>query len=309
MSHPPESPEPHYGFKEYYFKSLFWLTLGSVLAAFGVQVILVPNHLVDGGIVGISIMAASLFGKPLLPFFLVFFNLPFLILGYQQIGKHFVIQMITAVAVFALSLLLFYWLPFWLNISPLEFRGDKLEVIIVAGFIIGIGTGLIIRHGGSTDGTEILGIIINKKRGFTVGQVILFVNVFIFALAWWVYNDWHSAFLSLMTYVVATKVMDTVIMGFEDTKSVMIISTKPKELADVLMKELAIGLTVVYGRGGYTGEEREILYIVVERLQLAELKEIVHKEDPQAFIAIENLHEVINRRQHSGQMKPKAELP
>lgn len=303
MSNPPNIQEHHYGFKEYYFKSLFWLVLGAVLAAFGVQVLLIPNHLVDGGIVGISIMASSLFGKGLLPYFLIIFNLPFLVLGYQQIGKHFVIQMITAVAVFAISLGMFYWLPLFFDFKPLEFHGDKLEVIVVGGFIIGCGIGLIIRHGGSTDGTEILGIIVNKKWGFTVGQVILFVNIFIFAIAWWVYNDWHSAFLSLMTYVVATKVMDTVIMGFEDTKSVMIISTKPKELADVLMKELSIGLTVVYGRGGYTGEEREILYIVIERLQLAELKEIVHKEDPKAFIAIENLHEVINRRQHTGVLK------
>jgi uncharacterized membrane-anchored protein YitT (DUF2179 family) len=291
-----ENKHPTYGFGKYYLKSLFWIILGSFLAALGVQVFLIPNSLVDGGITGLSIMASYLTNKAFLPYFLVLFNAPFFLLGYKQIGKHFVIQMLTAVAFFAISLGLFYWIPDLFNTAPLEFHADTLEIVVLGGFIIGCGVGLIIRHGGSTDGTEILGIIINKKMGFTVGQVILFVNIFVFIAAGFVYKDWHTAFLSLMTYVVATKVMDTVIMGFEDTKSVMIISKRPKELADILMQELGVSLTVMYGRGGYSGTDREILYIVVERLQLSELKEIVHKEDPNAFIAIENLHEVINNR-------------
>lgn len=286
-------------FRNYYIKSFFWFILGSFLAALGVQVILVPNNLIDGGIVGLAMMFAHLFGNQYLSICLFLFNLPFVILAYKQIGKHFVIQMLTAVCIFAISLASFYWFPLWFNVPPLAFEGEVLEVIILGGFIIGCGVGLIIRHGGSTDGTEILGIIINRKRGFTVGQVILFTNIFIFVLAGFVYENWHSAFLSLMTYVVATKVMDMVIVGFEDTKSVMIISSQPQTLADVLIKELGIGLTVMYGRGGYSGESQEIIYVVVERLQLAELKEIVHREDPKAFIAIENLHEVINGRQNA----------
>lgn len=286
----------NFGFLKYYFKSLFWLILGSFLAALGVEVFLIPNNLVDGGIVGLAIMASYLTKKSLLPVFLIIFNLPFVWMGLKQIGKHFVIQMLTAVSFFALFLVLFEWFPVWFDLDRLEFHGDILAIIVIGGFIIGCGIGLIIRHGGSTDGTEIMGIIINKKMGFTVGQVILFVNIFIFGLAWLVYQNWHSAFMSLMIYVVATKIMDTVIVGFEDTKSVMIISSKPQELSEMLMKELGIGLTVMYGRGGYRGDPKEILYVVVERLQLAELKEMVHKEDPKAFIAIENLHEVINWR-------------
>ncbi len=289
----------HGYFSVYYFKSLFWFVIGCFLAALGVEVFLIPNQLVDGGIVGLSIMGAYLFGQGLLPYFFVLLNAPFVFLAYRLIGKHFVIQMLTAVCIFAVFIELFYWVPLWFHMGPLEFHGEALEIIVLGGFIIGCGVGLIIRHGGSTDGTEILGIIINRKKGFTVGQVILFVNIFIFALAGIVYKNWHSAFMSLMTYVVAAKVIDMVIVGFEDTKSVMIISTQPQQLAQVLMEELGIGLTVMYGRGGYSGDAREILYIVVERLQLAELKEIVHREDPQAFVAVENLHEVINGRQNS----------
>ncbi len=295
-------------FGKYYFKTLFWFILGAGLAAAGVEVVLIPNQLIDGGVVGMSMMAAFLFGDQFLPYFMIIFNLPFVVLAYKQIGRHFVIQMLTAVVLLFIGLSLFYWVPRWLNIEPLEFHGDTLEVIVLGGFIIGCGIGLIIRHGGSTDGTEIMGIIINRKKGFTVGQVILFANIFIFALAGVVYQNWHTAFISLMTYVVATKVMDMVIVGFEDTKSVMIISAKPQDVADVLMEELGVGLTVMYGRGGFSGDAREILYIVVERLQLAELKEIVHREDPQAFIAVENLHEVINGRQDAlaAQQEPPA---
>lgn len=286
-------------FGKFYFKTLFWFVIGSFLAAGAVKVILIPNQLIDGGVVGLSIMSAHLFGEPLLPLFLVLFNLPFVILAYKQIGKHFVIQMFTAVILFAIFLWLFYWAPLYFHKDPLRFEGDPIEVIALAGFVIGVGVGLIIRHGGSTDGTEILGIIVNRKRGFTVGQVILFANVFIFLAAGFVYRDWHTALLSLLTYVVATKVMDMVIVGFEDTKSVTIITSKPENLTQTLMDELGIGLTIMYGRGGYSKEKCEILYVVVERLQLAELKEIIHREDPQAFVAVENLHEVINGRKNS----------
>ena len=286
-------------FGKYYLKTFFWFIIGAFLAAAGVEVVLIPNQLIDGGVVGLSMMAAHLFGSSFLPYFMILFNLPFVILAYKQIGRHFVIQMITAVILLFIGLSLFYWIPKWFQMQPIVFHGDPLEVIVLAGFVIGCGIGIIIRHGGSTDGTEILGILINRKKGYTVGQVILFANIFIFALAGVVYQNWHTAFLSLMTYAVATKVMDMVIVGFEDTKSVMIISANPQQVADLLMEKLGIGLTVMYGRGGYSGDAREILYVVVERLQLAELKEIVHREDPEAFIAVENLHEVINGRQNS----------
>ncbi|MFN0064717.1 MAG: YitT family protein [Chlamydiales bacterium] len=286
-------------FGKFYLKTLFWFVVGTFLAAFAIEVILIPNRLIDGGIVGVSMMASHLSTTSLLPIYLVIFNLPFVILAYRLIGRHFVIQMLTALFLFAAMLVLFPLIPEWLHFELFQFHASDLEVIVLGGFVLGIGLGLIIRNGGSTDGTEIMGIIVNRKRGFSVGQVILASNIVIFAIAGFVYQNWHTAFMSLMLYVVATKVMDMVIVGFEDTKSVMIISTNPQHLADVLMNELGIGLTVMYGRGGFTGDTREILYAVVERLQLAELKELVHREDPEAFIAIENLHEVINGRRHN----------
>lgn len=269
----------------------FSMTLGAFLAAFAIQVFLIPNKLIDGGIVGIAMIMANIFGFQLLPFFLIVFNLPFLYLAWRSIGKTFLIHMLYAVLVFAGSLALLH------EATPLEFTGETLEVVVIGGAILGIGLGLIIRFGGCLDGTEILGIIINRKTGFTVGQVVLVCNVFVFGAAGFVFQDWHPPLLSLITYLVVIKVMDSVIVGLDETKSVLIISRKSKAIADAIVHELGLGLTIMYGRGGFSGDESEILYVIAERLQLADLKDVILREDPNAFIAIENLHEVANGKQ------------
>jgi uncharacterized membrane-anchored protein YitT (DUF2179 family) len=265
-----------------------WLAIGAFLAAFAIQVFLVPNRLIDGGIVGVAMIMGNITNPKWIPYFLLLINLPFIFLAYKHIGKTFVIQMLFAVIVFAVSMVFLESYTTW------QFTGDPLEVVVIGGAVLGIGIGLIIRYGGCLDGTEILGIIINKKTGFTVGQTVLFCNIFVFGAAGLVFQDWHPPLLSLITYMVVVKIMDTVIIGLDETKSVLSISSKSKQIADAIIHELGLGLTVMYGRGGFSGDEREILYVIAERLQLAELKELIHREDPSAFIAIENLHEVAN---------------
>lgn len=269
------------------------MAIGSFCVAFAIEVFLIPNNLIDGGIVGVAMIFSNLFGQKYLPLFLLAFNLPFLYLAYRSIGKMFLWHMLFATLVFAGSLVFIHQI-----LSP-TFQGEMLEVVVVGGAILGIGIGLIIRYGGCLDGTEILGIIINRKTGFTVGQVVLVCNIFVFASAGIIFQDWHPPLFSLITYIVVIKIMDAVIVGLDETKSVLIISSKSKEIADAIINELGLGLTIMYGRGGYSGDEREILYVIAERLQLAELKELIHREDPSAFIAIENLHEVANGNQGS----------
>src|SRR5262249_4637258 len=135
------------------------------------------------------------------------------------------------------------------------------------------------------------------RTGFTVGQVVLVCNIFVFCAAGAVFQDWHPPILSLITYIVVIKIMDSVIVGLDETKSVLIISSKSKAIPNAIVHELGLGLTIMYGRGGFSGDAREILYVIAERLQLAELKELILREDPFAFIAIENLHEVANGNQ------------
>jgi uncharacterized membrane-anchored protein YitT (DUF2179 family) len=265
--------------------SYFWITLGSFLAALSIRVFLFPSNIIDGGIVGISLIYARLVGDKYVSFVLVLLNLPFLYLAYKHIRKTFVVQMFIAVVLFAI----------FLSVSELfpPFHGEMLEIIVIGGAILGVGVGLIIRNGACIDGTEILAIIINRKKGFTVGQVVLVINVFIFVAYGAIFKDWHIAFGSLMTYIVAFKMLDLVIMGLDELKSVLIISSKPKELTEIIMHELGLGLTIMYGRGGYTGDAREILFVIVERLDLADLKELILRVDAGAFMAIENLHEVV----------------
>ena len=263
-----------------------WIAIGAFLAAFAIEVFLIPSDLIDGGIVGISMMFAYVFGHHTLPYFLFLFTFPFLFLAYRYIGKIFLFHMLFAILFFVGSIAVIQ------NLPKMVFHGESLEIVVIGGAILGIGVGLIIRYGGCLDGTEILGIIINRHTGITVGQVVLFCNIFIFGAAGFVFNDWHPPLLSLITFMVVTKVMDAVIVGLEETKSVLIISGKSKAIADAIISELGLGLTIMYGRGGYSGEDREILYVISERLQLSELKELIHREDPHAFIAIENLHEV-----------------
>lgn len=263
-----------------------WLLVGAFLAAFAIRVFLLPNSLIDGGTVGIALILSRLSSEAYLSLFLIVLNLPFVYLAYRYIRKSFVVSMGVAILLFALFLAIAAEIP--------PFLGDPIEVIVIGGALLGVGVGLIIRHGGCLDGTEILAILINRKRGFTVGQVVLFINIFIFTAYGWIFLNWHYALQSLITYIVAFKMMDLVIMGIEELKSVLIISTKPRQIAQVITDELGLGLTIVHGKGGFTGDTREILYVIVERLDLSDLKEIVLREDPRAFMAIENLHEVVH---------------
>ena len=272
--------------------------MGAFLAAVSIRIFLLPNQLIDGGVVGIALILSRLFGENYLSLFLILLNIPFLHLAFTSIRRTFVLHMLVAVLVFAGFL-------FALEHAP-HFIGDPLEVIVIGGAILGIGVGMIIRHGGCLDGTEIMAIIINRKKGFTVGQVVLFINIFIFGAYGWIFQDWHIAIRSLITYIVAFKMIDLVIVGLDELKSVLIISSKPKELGEIIMKELGLGLTIMQGRGGFSGTSREILFIIIERLDLAELKEIILREDPTAFMAIENLHEVVYGKQGHVPYKKKA---
>lgn len=282
--------------------SYFGIALGSFLAALSVEVFLVPNSLIDGGTVGLAMIGGNIFGMHLLPYFVILLNAPFMYLAWKNIGKVFVMHVLFANIVFFASIVLISNLMPWLI-----FTGDKLEVVVIGGAILGIGIGLVIRYGGSIDGTEILAIIVHKKTGVTVAQVVLICNIFIFTVCGLVFQDWHPPIYSLITYIVVVKVMDSVIVGLDETKSVLIISEKSRAVADAIIHELGLGLTIMYGRGGYSGEEREILYVIAERLQLAELKELIHREDPSAFIAIENLHEVSTGTQLPSKGKTRVE--
>lgn len=267
-----------------YTKNFSLIIIGSFLAALAIRVFLFPNDLIDGGIVGISLILARLLGDQYLSYFLIILNIPFVYLAFRAIRKSFVFSMLFAILFFALFLSV---------LRPLApFFGDTLEVIFFGGVCLGIGAGLIIKGGGCTDGTEIVGLILNRKMGFTVGQVVLFINIFIFIAYGTIFNDWHIALKSLLTYIVAFKMIDIVLAGLEEIKSVLIVTSDPKRIKEIIMHQLGLGLTVLPGFGGFSGKETDILMVIVERLDLPDLKALVLREDPTAFMIVQNLQEV-----------------
>jgi uncharacterized membrane-anchored protein YitT (DUF2179 family) len=272
-----------------YSKNIFLIIMGAFLAALAIRVFLFPNDLIDGGIVGLSLICARLFGDQYLSFFLIVLNLPFVYLAIKAIRKSFVLHMLFAILVFALFLSL---------LRPLSpFFGDTLEVIFFGGVTLGAGAGLIIRGGGSTDGTEIMAIILNRKTGFTIGQIVLFMNIFIFVAYGFIFKNWHIALKSLLTYIVAFKMIDIVLAGLEEIKLVQIITSNPKKLKDLVTHELGLGLTILPGVGGFSGRGTDILMVIVERLDLSDLKELILREEPTAFIVVQNLQEVAYGKQ------------
>lgn len=260
--------------------------IGSIFAAIGLEIFLVPNQIIDGGVIGVSILLSHLTNIPL-AILIVALNLPFLYIGYNQIGKTFALSTVFAVVSLA------GWVAYFKPIP--ELTNDLFLAAVFGGIIIGVGVGLIIRYGGSLDGTEIIAIILDKRTGFSVGEVVMFINLFILGSAGFVFS-WDKAMYSLVAYFIAFKVIDITIEGLDETKGVIIVSDNPDEIAEALLARLGRGVTVLHGAGGFTGEPKKVLYSVVTRLEIAKLKSIVDEKDENAFVTVQDVHEVIGGR-------------
>ena len=269
-----------------YVKKYIQLCVGAVIAACGLELFLIPNEVIDGGVVGLSIMAQYLTSLPL-GVFLILFNIPFLWLAYKQIGKDFVIATIVAIC----------FLSVWSEVIG-EFpqvTNDPFLAAIFGGIIDGIGVGLIMRAGGSLDGTEIVAIIVDKKTIWSVGEVVMFINLFILSGAGLLFG-WDKAMYSLVAYFVISKMIDVVIKGLDESYAVMIVTNEHDEITSALNDRLGRGVTLLHGAGGYTGESKEVLYCVVTRLEVDKLKEIVLDKDENAFVTINAVHDIVGGR-------------
>lgn len=265
--------------------NFLFLAIGAFIAAFAIECFLVPNSIIDGGIIGISMMSAYKTKLPL-GIFIVILNFPFICLAWQKMGKSFVFSTFFAVTMLAIGVTM---IPEWMHGKHVS---EPFLACVFGGLILGTGVGLILRNNGSTDGTEIVAIRFAKKLGFSVGEIIMFFNLFIFVAAGVVYDSWQSAMYSIITYFIAYKVIDIVIEGLNESKSIFVISDESKEIGPAIMQQFDISITYIAGRGGYSMQEKKIIYCVINRLEVAKLKSLVKSIDPSAFIAIENVHEV-----------------
>jgi len=266
------------------------IVVGASLVAVGLEIFLVPNNIIDGGVTGLSIMFSHLAGLPL-GVFLFLLNLPFLIIGYKQIGKSFAIATLFGVAVMSIGTTLLH------EVSGLT--EDLLLSAVFGGIIVGIGVGLVIRAGGSLDGTEIVAILLNKRSPFSVGEMVMFFNIFILGSAGFIFG-WDRAMYSLIAYYIAFKMIDLTMVGLEQSRAVWIISDEAEKIGDAISATLGRSVTYLVGEGGYSGDEKKVIFSVITRLEETKLKEIVEEIDHSAFLAMGTIHDV-----NGGQFKKK----
>lgn len=248
----------------------------------GIEEFLVPNQILDGGIVGISIILSHLFSIKL-GFFIFLLNIPFFYIGYKQIGKTFALSTLLGITVLSITTILLHDVP--------VFTEDLLLATVFGGIILGVGVGIVLRFGGSLDGTEILALLFSKKLPFSVGEIIMFFNFFIFITAGFVFT-WDRAMYSIIAYFIAFKVIDIVIAGLDESKSAWIISDHAEVIGETIIARLGRGVTYLKGEGAYTGDNKKVIFCVINRLEEAKLKLIVEELDPTAFLAVANIAEV-----------------
>jgi len=261
-------------------KGAFLMMLGVFSAGFGLEGFLIPNHFIDGGVMGISLLINHKTDIPLAA--LVFFiNLPFIFLARWQVGPVFSLKSI--LAILALSLVIaFVKFPIITN--------DKLLVSVFGGFFLGGGIGLAIRGGGVIDGTEVLAIFLSRKRGLTVGDFILIFNIMIFGVAAYMLS-WETALYAILTYMAASKTVDFILEGIEEFTGVTIISPHSEEMEEMIRTKMGRGLTVYaghkgYGKRGESIDSPNIIFTVITRLEISKITLEIEKIDPNAFVVM-----------------------
>lgn len=267
------------------FRRIIFLFIGATIAAFALECFLIPNRIVDGGIIGISIMTAYK-TQWSLGLIIICLNFPFILMALKRLGKQFVFYTFIATIFLAAATT---FVPEILHHKSLQ---NPFLACIFGGVILGIGVGTILRNHGSTDGTEMVAVTFAKKTPFSVGEIIMFFNLFIFFAAGIVYHSWESALYSVLTYYITYKVIDVVLEGLNESKSIFIISDKAEAVGKAIMSAMDTSVTYIDAEGGYSGRKKRIIYCVISRLEITKIKFLTKEIDSTAFIAIENVHEV-----------------
>lgn len=260
---------------------LIFVLLGSFIFTCGLKLFLVPNELIDGGVVGISIILSHLSNQSL-GLILLLLNIPFIFIGYKRIGKEFALLSLLGVA----SMTVFTYLL--KGMSPIV--TDPLLSAVFGGIFLGIGVGLVIRNGGSLDGTEIVAILIEKKIPFSVGDIVMTMNVFILGSAAFVFGP-QNAMFSMITYYIAVKVLDNVVEGFDKSRAVIIISQKAEEVSQAILNEVHASTSLIDMKGGYSQEPQQMIYCVINILEETKLKSVIESVDEDALLFITHVHE------------------
>lgn len=265
-----------------FVKNMFLITCGIVSACFGLKSFLLPSGFIDGGVTGISLLVSNVTGLKL-SYLIVLINVPFVLLGYRQIGKVFAIK--TSVAISLLAILLI--------IAPFKpITHDPLLIAFFGGLFLGGGIGLAMRGGCVIDGTEVLALYISKHSTLTVGNIILILNIVIFSFAA-IFLGIDTALYAILTYLSASNTVDYIVNGIEQYTGVTVISEKNEQIRKFIINRMKRGVTIYKGEGGYgTKKDINILYTVVTKLEMGKLQTAIRQIDPDAFVIQQQIADI-----------------
>ncbi len=279
-------------FKEHLFPVLM-IMLGAACAAFSVECFLLPNTILDGGVTGVSMIIGKLTEIPL-SILIVVINIPFFFVGYKALGKRFLFRGLLAILLFSSLLEVFSVVG--------RATDSQLLAVVFGGVLLGIGVGTVLRFGGCLDGTEIAAMLLSKRVSVSTGGIIFIINIIIYSVAGFCFS-WQSAMFSLLTYFITFKIIDLVEVGLEQAKAAMIITDNANELADSIYRRLGRTCTFISAEGLVSGSKKTVLYCVITRVEVSELKRIISESDVSAFVTISEVSEILGN--HIKKSSPK----
>lgn len=285
--------------KQIKIKNILMLTVAGIVNAIGVTMFLAPVKLYDSGISGTSMLLGQLTPDWMsLSLFLAVLNIPIFLFGAKKQGWVFTVYAVYVVAIYSLSAwLITDVLPVDVSfLSPFA-KDDLFLCAVFGGLISGAGSGIAIRYGGAMDGIEVLAVIFAKKLSLTVGTFVMIYNVILYVVCGIIYHSWILPLYSIVTYIVALKVIDYIVEGFDRSKSAMIITEKHEEICEKLSKEFENGITFFDAKGYYSDSDKTVIYFVLNRFQIGKMREIVHSVDPNAYISITEVADIFGAKQ------------
>ncbi|MCR5148980.1 MAG: YitT family protein [Eubacterium sp.] len=264
---------------------LLLITVGAVIAAFSLEEFLVPNNIFDGGITGVSMIIGNVTKFPL-GALIAIINIPFLVYAFRKLGRNFIFKAAYAMIVFAMMVRVFDKMK--------DATEDLLLATVFGGVLLGVGVGLVLRNGACLDGTEIVGILINRKTKISVGNIVLVINIVIYIVAGAMFGLDRGMY-SMLMYFITSKVIDIVEIGWESAKAIMIITDDGVKIAEGLHEKFGRTVTFIRGEGLISGTEKDILYCVVTRAEIFEIRKYINSLDVMAFTTITDVSEIIGR--------------
>lgn len=276
------------------FKNFILLFIAGCINACGVTLFLAPVNLYDSGISGTSILLSQISPEYLsLSFWLLVINIPLFVFGFKKQGAVFTVYSIFTVIIYSFaSALIEDVLPIDVSIASPLAENDLLLCALFGGLVSGVGSGLTIRYGGAIDGVEVMAVIFAKKLNITVGTFVMIYNVLLYIVCGVVKGSWILPLYSIVAYAAGLKTVDFVVEGFDRSKEVMIITSKPEDISSALMSAFECGTTKISAKGGYSNSEKTIIYFVVNRFQISRMRGIIEAIDPDAFVTISDVADV-----------------